>query len=63
MKTKHHDPKSMGHSKISSKKEVYINTNLLQETNNNNNNNNQPNFKPKGPKKRKQSRKLVEERK
>ena len=31
-KRKHNDPKSMWHSKSSSKKKVYSNTNLLQKT-------------------------------
>ena len=50
LKRKHNAPKSIGHSKSSSKKEVYSDTNLPQETRKLSNK--QPNLIPKGTRKR-----------
>ena len=53
MKTKHKDPKSTGYSESSSKREIYSNTILPQETRKTLNR--QPNFMPETTGKRRTS--------
>ena len=55
-KQKHSDPKSVGYSKSSSKREVYRDTCLPEETRNLSNN--QPNLIPKGTRDRRIKQKL-----